>query len=57
MQVAVVYLTTGAIASAIFVFSSFWIYHYVDLKYESGDLAEPTSNTEMLRGFHQLHLR
>ena len=54
MQVAVVYLATAACAGAIFMFASFWIYHYVDLDHESGDAAEPEMDAEMLRNHDRL---
>ena len=34
------YLATIAIAGGIFVFTSFWIYHFVDLDHEFEDLTE-----------------
>lgn len=51
-----VYLATGALAGAIFMFASFWIYHYVDLDHESGNLAEPETDAEMLREYDRLRL-
>lgn len=53
-QVAVVYLTTGAFALAIFVFASFWIYHYVDLDHESQEVAGPETDAGMLREYDRL---
>lgn len=49
-----VYLVTAAFASAIFMFASFWIYHYVDLDYESRDTTEPETDAEMLREYDRL---
>ena len=54
-QVAVIYLVTGALAAAIFMFASFWIYHYVDLEQETRDVAEPETDAEMLREYDHLH--
>ncbi len=54
MQVAVVYLATAVLAGAIFMFASFWIYHYVDLDHESRDVAEPETDAEMLREYDRL---
>ena len=34
-KIAVVYLVTGAITTGVFIFASFWIYHYVDLDHHS----------------------
>lgn len=31
------FLTVFALFGGVFVFCSFWIYHYVDLEYESQD--------------------
>ena len=39
-EVAMVYLVTLAVAGGVFMFCSFWIYHYVDLEHGSGDLTE-----------------
>ena len=55
-QVAVVYLATAALAGAIFMFASFWIYHYVDLEQESRDVAEPETDGEMLWEYDHLRL-
>ena len=49
-----VYLATGAIAGAIFIFASFWIFHYVDLDHEPGNIAEQESDAEMLREYDRL---
>ena len=49
-----VYLATGALACAIFMFASFWIYHYVDLDQESRDVAEPETDAEMFREYDRL---
>ena len=54
IQVAVVYLATGAFAGAIFVFASYWIYHYVDLDHGSRDIAELMTDAEMLREYDHL---
>ena len=35
-----IYLATLAVAGGVFMFCSFWIYHYVDLDHGSGDLTE-----------------
>lgn len=35
-ETAVLFLTIFAVAGGVFMFCSFWIYHYVDLEYESG---------------------
>ena len=58
-KVAVVYLATVTFAGAVFAFASFWIYHYVDLDYESGDAAEPEMemDAEMLRCHDRLRFR
>ena len=40
MEIAVIYLATFAVAGGIFMFCSFWIYHYVDLEHDSGDMTE-----------------
>ena len=55
VQVAVVYLATAVLAGAIFMFASFWIYHYVVLDHESRDVAEPETDAEMLREYDRLH--
>lgn len=39
-NVAMFYLATLAIAGGTFIFTSFWIYHYVDLEHEFGDMNE-----------------
>ena len=49
-----VYLATSAFAGAIFMFASFWIYHYVDLDHESG---EPEMDAEMLRSHDHLRFK
>ena len=54
LQVAVVYLATTAFAGAVFVFASYWVYHYVDLDHESRDVAESDTDAEMLRGHDRL---
>lgn len=41
-EIAVIYLGVAAIAGAVFVFCSFWVYHYVDLEHEVDD----TTGTE-----------
>ena len=52
-----VYLATGALSLGIFMFASFWIYHYVDLDHESRDYtAEPETDAEMLREYDRLRL-
>ena len=53
-QIAVVYLATVVFAGTIFVFASFWIYHYVDLDYESRTIAEPETDAGMLREHDRL---
>ncbi len=51
-QIAVIYLATGGIAGGIFVFASFWIFHYVDLDdIETTDEIEPEIEATMLRDF------
>ena len=50
-----IYLATGALSGAIFVFASFWVYHYVDLDHEPGNIAEQETDTEMLRKHDHLH--
>lgn len=55
-QVAVIYLATAALAGAIFMFASFWIYHYVDLEQESQDVAEHETDAEMLWEYDHLRL-
>lgn len=35
-ETAVLFMTVFAVAGGVFMFCSFWIYHYVDLEYESG---------------------
>ena len=32
VKTAVIYLVTSGIAGAVFMFCSFWVYHYVDLE-------------------------
>ena len=44
-----VYLATLAVAGSVFMFCSFWIYHYVDLDYDSGDMIEAVSEVLELR--------
>ena len=34
------YLATIAIAGGTFIFTTFWIYHYVDLEHEFEDMTE-----------------
>ena len=51
-----VYLATGALAGAVFMFASFWIYHYVDLEHESRYFPEPETDAEMLREYDRLRL-
>lgn len=53
-QIAVVYLATAASALAIFVFASFWIYHYVDLDHDSQEIAGPETDAGMLREYDRL---
>ena len=48
-KVAVVYLATIVIAVAIFIFCSFWIYHYIDLEHGSEDITEVEPMTSTLR--------
>jgi hypothetical protein len=36
-QIAVVYLAVAAVASTIFLFCSFWVYHFVDLEHDAID--------------------
>ena len=38
LEVAMVYLATTAVAGGVFMFCSFWIYHYVDLEHGYGDM-------------------
>ena len=40
LKVAMFYLATLAIAGGTFIFTTFWIYHYVDLEHEFEDLNE-----------------
>lgn len=54
MQVAAVYLVTAALAGAIFVFASFWVYHYVDLDHDFQNVVEPEADAEMLREHDRL---
>ena len=54
VQVAVVYLATGGIAGGIFVFASFWIYHYVDLDHDSQGVAKPDTDAEMFKEYDRL---
>ena len=55
IQVAVFYLATAVFAGAIFLFASFWVYHYVDLDYESRDyIAEQETDAMMLREYDRL---
>lgn len=53
-DVAVVYLATGATAGAVFMFATFWVYHYVDLDHEPGNIAEQETDAEMLREYDRL---
>ena len=39
-KVAIFYLTTIAIAGSMFVFCSFWVYHYVELDQEIVEAAD-----------------
>ena len=49
------YLATGGIAGSIFMFASFWIYHYVDLDHpEARDAIELEIEASMLREFNPL---
>jgi hypothetical protein len=36
----VVYLVVAAIAGSVFLFCSFWIYHFIDLDHDTNQLAE-----------------
>ena len=54
VQVAVFYLAAGALALGIFMFASFWIYHYVDLDHDYA--AEPDTDAVMLREYDRLRL-
>ena len=57
MQVAVFYLATAVLAGAVFLFASFWIYHYVDLDHGARDYtAEPDTETVLLREYDRLRL-
>jgi hypothetical protein len=40
-------LAVAAVALSVFMFSAFWIYHYVDLEQDTGELGE-TENNESL---------
>lgn len=35
-----VYLVVAAVAGGVFVFCSFWVYHFVDPEYDTNQLAE-----------------
>lgn len=48
-QIAVVYLASSAVASAIFIFASYWIYRYIDVEYASGDIFEPVKEAPVMR--------
>lgn len=48
-KVAVVYLATTVTAGGIFIFCSFWIYHYIDLEHGSGDMTELETEASALR--------
>lgn len=39
-EIAVIYLGVAVLAAAVFVFCSFWVYHYVDLEHEFDDSIE-----------------
>ena len=39
----------GTVSLAIFIFSSFWIYHYIDLDHEFGSMDDAEAEAEMLR--------
>ena len=57
MQVAVFYLATTVLAGAVFLFASFWIYHYVNLDHEARDYtAEPDTEAVLLREYDRLRL-
>lgn len=43
-EIAVIYLGVAAIAGAVFVFCSFWVYHYVDPEHEVDDMIEIESD-------------
>ena len=50
-----VYLATGGISLGIFIFASFWIYHYVDLdNHEVIDETALEAEAAMLREFNPL---
>lgn len=40
-KIAIMYLTVFAGASIIFVFSSFWVYHYVELDFDATAYEKP----------------
>jgi len=40
IKVAVIFLAMSGLAGAVFVFCSFWIYHYIDLEDDFEDFAE-----------------
>ena len=55
LEVAMLYLATISIAGDTFMFTSFWIYHYVGLEYEFKDMNEldtvaAQSSQEAFRG-------
>ena len=41
-----VYLAVTAIAGGVFVFCSFWVYHFVDLEHDTNQLAEAEAEAE-----------
>lgn len=50
-----VYLATTAVAGSVFMFCSFWIYHYVDLDYGSGDMTKlETEGLELRSSQYQI---
>ena len=40
LKVAMFYLATLAVAGGTFMFTTFWIYHYLDLEHEFKDMTE-----------------
>jgi len=43
-EIAVIYLGVAAIAGAVFMFCSFWVYHYVDLEHEADTIIDSESD-------------
>ena len=44
-----IYLVLSAIAGGVFVFCSFWVYHYVDLEHGSDEMIDTGNDAQPLR--------